>query len=492
MEGRFSLEMDSDPHRWHNLKRDLKHQLGTSGASHWMDELQLLSISPKRVVIGGLEHEIYRYDLQMNHEAELRSALARFYPDKGGFHDRLIEYRMGRATGPKKVVEQVALPFDTAAESTASTPPQFASDSANPPPPQRFQPPVVLAPAVGEFNQLACRAADAILDAPGQRFNPCTIFGKSGLGKTRLLHYLRDALSGSYPDVALQLVSAEEFLNEFVQSLRKQRMAEFRKRYRTLDVLLVDGLQILKDAKQAQTELLHTVDTLRTLGKQVVLTALVPPSKIDGLLEPLASRLEQGMVLEILEPSPADRRVVLDQLARQRSLDLPPEVFAFVAETVQGSVGKLEGALLRLEAHVSLMAQPITLDLTKRLLHDLIPERPVSREEKRFKAAQGILKFLAWKFEVGLDELTSTRREQKLVRVRQIAVLFLKEMTSLSLTEIGELLHRNHSTMHSSLVRIEKQLKTDSFFRSKLNAIREELLGKVEAQDAPARQARLF
>jgi chromosomal replication initiator protein len=197
------------------------------------------------------------------------------------------------------------------------------------------------------------------------------------------------------------------------------------------------------------------------------------------------------MVLEILEPSPADRRVVLDQLARQRSLDLPPEVFALVAETVQGSVSKLEGALLRLEAHVSLMAQPITLELTKRLLHDLIPER-LSREEKRFKAAQGILEFLAWKFEVGLDELTSTRREQKLVRVRQIAVLFLKEMTSLSLTEIGELLHRNHSTMHSSLVRIEKQLKTDSFFRSKLNAIRQELLGKVEAQDAPARQARLF
>ncbi|MDP7316850.1 MAG: DnaA/Hda family protein, partial [SAR324 cluster bacterium] len=211
-----------------------------------MDELQLLSISPKRVVIGGLEHEIYRYDLRMNHEAELRSALARFYPDKGGFRDRLIEYRMGCAAGPKQIVEQIALPLNTSAESTASTPLQLASDSENSTPPQRFQPPVVMAPAVGEFNQLACRAADAILDDPGQRFNPCTIFGKSGLGKTRLLHYLRDVLSKSHPDAALQLVSAEAFLNEFVQSLRKQRMAEFRKRYRTLDVLLVDGLQILK------------------------------------------------------------------------------------------------------------------------------------------------------------------------------------------------------------------------------------------------------
>ena len=337
---------------------------------------------------------------------------------------------------------------------------------------------------MGEFNQLACRAADAILDDPGRRFNPCTVFGKSGLGKTRLLQYLRNSLAETHPDFTLRLVSAEEFLNEFVQSLRKQ--------YRELDVLLVDGLQILKDAKQAQTELLHTVDTLRTLGRQVVLTSLVPPSKIDGLIEPLAARLEQGMVLEITEPSPADRRVILDQLARQRSLPLPQEVFAYVAETVQGSVGKLEGALLRIEAHVSLMAQPITLELTKQLLQDLVSECPASHEEQRFKAARGILEFLAWKFEVRPEELTSTRRDQKLVRVRQIAVLFLKELTSLSLTEIGELLHRNHSTMHSALARIEKQLKEDSFFRSKLNAIRQELLGKVEAQDAPARQARLF
>lgn len=457
-----------------------------------MDELQLLSISPKRVVIGGLEHEIYRYDFRMNHEAELRSVLARFYPDKGGFRDRLIEYRMGRATFPKQAAEQVALPLDAPAEPTVPSQSQPVPSSACPNRSEPFRPPAFATPVVGEFNQLACRAADAILDDPGRRFNPCTVFGKSGLGKTRLLQYLRNSLAETHPDFTLRLVSAEEFLNEFVQSLRKQRMHEFRKQYRELDVLLVDGLQILKDAKQAQTELLHTVDTLRTLGRQVVLTSLVPPSKIDGLIEPLAARLEQGMVLEITEPSPADRRVILDQLARQRSLPLPQEVFAYVAETVQGSVGKLEGALLRIEAHVSLMAQPITLELTKRLLQDLVSECPASHEEQRFKAARGILEFLAWKFEVRPEELTSTRRDQKLVRVRQIAVLFLKELTSLSLTEIGELLHRNHSTMHSALARIEKQLKEDSFFRSKLNAIRQELLGKVEAQDAPARQARLF
>jgi len=484
--------MDSDPLRWKKLKRDLKKRLGPSGASHWMDELQLLSISPKRVVIGGLEHEIYRYDLRMNHEAELRSAFARFYPDQGGFRDRAIEYRLGRTKGSKKPVEQATLPLGAPTESTASTSPQLASDSPPPAAPGLFQHTPMPTPAVGEFNQLAHRTVTAILNDPGQRFNPCTLVGKSGLGKTRLLQHLRDSLTQSHPDSAVLLISAEEFLNEFVQSLRKQKMAEFRKRFRELDALLVDGLHTLKEAKQAQTELLHTVDTLRTLGKQVVFSSLVPPSKLGSLTESLAARLEQGIVLEISEPTLADRRTILDQLARQRSLNLPPSVFAYIAETVEGSVAKLEGALLRLEAHVSLMSQPITLDLAKRLLHDLVPDRPASHEEKRFKAAQGILEFLAWKFEVDLEQLTSTRRDQKLVRVRQIATLFLKEMTSLSLNEIGELLNRNHSTVHSSLSRIEVQLKSDSFLRSKLNTIRQELLGKVETQDVPARQARLF
>ncbi|WP_028647917.1 chromosomal replication initiator protein DnaA [Nocardiopsis sp. CNT312] len=298
---------------------------------------------------------------------------------------------------------------------------------------------------IGSSNRFAHAASVAAAEAPAKAYNPLFIHGDSGLGKTHLLHAIGHYTHRLYEGSRVRYVSSEEFTNEFINSIRDGKADGFRRRYRDIDVLLVDDIQFLENKEQTQEEFFHTFNTLHNSDKQIVISSDRPPKQLTTLEDRMRSRFEWGLLTDVQPPELETRIAILRKKAAQEGLAAPPEVLEFIASKISTNIRELEGALIRVTAFASLNRQSVDLDLTSQVLRDLVPSTEVPEV-----TAGAIMSQTAAYFGLTVEDLCGTSRSRVLVTARQIAMYLCRELTDLSLPKIGQQFGRDHTTvMHA-------------------------------------------
>jgi chromosomal replication initiator protein len=299
---------------------------------------------------------------------------------------------------------------------------------------------------IGSSNRFTHAAAVAVAEAPAKAYNPLFIYGDSGLGKTHLLHAIGHYVQRLFPELRVRYVSSEEFTNDFINSLRDDKMQAFQGRYRSVDLLLIDDIQFLERAERTQEEFFHTFNTLHNSTKQIVISSDRPPRQLSTLEDRLRTRFEWGLITDVQAPDLETRIAILRKKAAQEGMDLPPDVLEFIATRIQSNIRELEGALIRVTAFASLNKQHVDLHLAEIVLKDLISESDTPQI-----TAATIMAVIAEYFSVSLEDLTSSSRSRVLVQARQIAMYLCRELTDLSLPKIGRTFGgRDHTTvMHA-------------------------------------------
>jgi len=299
---------------------------------------------------------------------------------------------------------------------------------------------------IGSSNRFAHAAAVAVAEAPGKAYNPLLVYGDSGLGKTHLLHAIGHYVRSLFAGARVRYVSSEEFTNEFINAIRDDRQDRFKKRYRDVDVLLIDDIQFLEGKIQTQEEFFHTFNTLHNANKQIVITSDRAPKRLEALEDRLRNRFEWGLITDVQPPDLETRIAILRKKAATERMTAPPDVLEFIASKIQTNIRELEGALIRVTAFASLNRQPVDLTLAEIVLKDLIPEGG----EPEITAALIIAQTAAY-FGLSIDDLCGASRSRVLVTGRQIAMYLCRELTELSLPKIGQQFGgRDHTTvMHA-------------------------------------------
>ncbi|MGI8576554.1 MAG: chromosomal replication initiator protein DnaA [Nocardioidaceae bacterium] len=327
---------------------------------------------------------------------------------------------------------------------------------------------------IGSSNRFAHAAAVAVAEAPGKAYNPLLVYGESGLGKTHLLHAIGHYVRSLFTGARVRYVSSEEFTNDFINAIRDDRAAGFQRRYRDVDVLLIDDIQFLQGKIQTQEEFFHTFNTLHNANKQIVITSDRPPKRMDSLEDRLRNRFEWGLLTDVTPPDLETRIAILRKKASTERLTAPPEVLEFIASKIQTNIRELEGALIRVTAFASLNRQPVDLTLGEIVLKDLIPEGG----EPQITAAVIIAQTAAY-FGLSIDDLCGTSRSRVLVMARQIAMYLCRELTELSLPKIGQQFGgRDHTTVMHADRKIRTQMAER---RSVYNQVRE-LTNRIKQQ----------
>ena len=327
---------------------------------------------------------------------------------------------------------------------------------------------------IGASNRFAHAAAVAVAEAPAKAYNPLFIYGESGLGKTHLLHAIGAYAKELYSGLRVRYVSSEEFTNDFINSIRDDKSSVFQRRYRDLDILLVDDIQFLENKERTQEEFFHTFNTLYNANKQIVISSDRPPKQLTTLEDRLRSRFEWGLITDIQPPELETRIAILRKKAAQDKLNAPDDVLEYIASKISTNIRELEGALIRVTAFASLNRQAVDMNLAEIVLKDLIPDDSAPEITANLIMAQ-----TASYFSLTIDDLCGTSRSRVLVNARQIAMYLCREMTELSLPKIGQTFGgRDHTTvMHAD--RKVRQLMAER--RSIFNQV-SELTNRIKLQ----------
>ena len=323
---------------------------------------------------------------------------------------------------------------------------------------------------VGNNSQLAAAASRGAADTPAKLYNPLFIYGDTGLGKTHLMHAVGNEILHRNPAAQISYVPSEQFTNEMISAIQGGRTAEFRKRYRQMDVLLVDDVHFLGNKEATQEEFFHTFNSLYDAHRQIVVTSDRPPQEIPGLQERLVSRFEWGLVTDIKPPDFETRVAILQKKAAEDGLSMEEEVIEFIARNRKTSVRQLEGAVIKLLAYSSLTRREMTLELAREALGPREGE-----EEDQGPTPEEIRKRTAEAWGVTVDNLVSKRRTKNFTVPRQIAMYIIKTLLDLPYTEIGGLFGgRDHSTVIHSVNKVEADMAADAELRRRVQKLRDE------------------
>jgi chromosomal replication initiator protein len=351
-------------------------------------------------------------------------------------------------TGPQPVVRPTGAPGPVA---QATHPP--VTTSARPAEPSRPEFSARLNPrytfdtfVAGASNRFAHAAAVAVAEQPARSYNPLVIYGESGLGKTHLLHAIGHYTQDLYSGTRVRYVSSEEFTNEFINSIRDDAALQFQRRYRDVDVLLVDDIQFLSGKVQTQEEFFHTFNTLHNANKQIVITSDIAPTKLKDFEDRMRTRFGWGLTTDVQPPDLETRIAILRRKTDQEGISVPADVLEYIASKISRNIRELEGALIRVTAFASLSKRPVDLGLAEEVLRNVIPN-----ETGPEITAPAIMLETAKFYSVTIDDLTGQSRSRTLVTARQVAMYLCRELTDLSLPKIGELFGgRDHTTvMHA-------------------------------------------
>jgi chromosomal replication initiator protein len=355
-------------------------------------------------------------------------------------------------------VDSAAIPLspDEAATLESGPPPVTLAGSAGLNPRYTFDTFIV-----GSSNQFAHAACRAVAEAPSRSYNPLFIYGGVGLGKTHLMHAVGQYVLQHDRNLKLTYISSERFMNEMINAVRYDRVLDFRERYRSVDVLLVDDIQFLAGKEGTQTEFFHTFNALYDSQKQIVLSSDCPPHEIPALEERLRSRFEWGLIADIQSPDLETKVAILKKKAETEAVPLPDNVAMYIAGKIKSNIRELEGSLIRLIAYASLTGQEISLPLTQEVLRNVLDH------EVKAVTIEVIQKFVADYYNLKMVDLKSRNNSKSVAMPRQIAMYLCKSLTHASLPEIGRSFGgKHHSTVIHSIRKVEDMRKKDSDFNS--------------------------
>ena len=309
---------------------------------------------------------------------------------------------------------------------------------------------------IGPSNRFAHAAALAVAETPARKYNPLFVYGDAGLGKTHLLqaigHYVRE----NYPTYRVRYVTSETFLNEFIDAVRTQSNDAFKRRYRDIDVLLVDDIQFIEGKKETQEEFFHTFNHLHQANRQIVLSSDRPPDAIGTLEDRLRSRFKMGLITDVQPPDLETRLAILRNKADREATAIPSDVLEYIAANITDNIRVLEGALIRVAAFANLTAEPLTADTAGHVLADLLTAR-----QPRPITPAVILEATSKMFGIPVEEITGKKRQRPLVTARQVAMYVVRELTDLSYPAIArEFGGRDHTTVIHAVEKISTQMRT--------------------------------
>jgi chromosomal replication initiator protein len=357
------------------------------------------------------------------------------------------------------VAEGTALPDDVRPD-TLPEPIDEAAEADEPAPPGGLNARYTFdAFIVGPSNQFAHAACRAVAEAPSRSYNPLFIYGGVGLGKTHLMHAVGQYVLQHNPSLKLTYISSERFMNEMINAVRYDRILEFRDRYRTVDVLLVDDIQFVSGKEGTQTEFFHTFNALYDAQKQIVLSSDRPPHEIPALEERLRSRFEWGLIADIQPPDLETKVAILKRKAEAEIVPLPDDVAMFMAGRIKSNIRELEGSLIRLIAYASLTGREISLELAQDVL------RNVLEQDDKAVTIEAIQKHVADYYQLKPSELKSKNNSKSVAKPRQVAMYLCKSLTHASLPEIGKSFGgKHHSTVIHSIKKVEELRTRDQNF----------------------------
>ena len=325
---------------------------------------------------------------------------------------------------------------------------------------------------VGSSNKFAHAACLAVADHPAQAYNPLFIYGPSGLGKTHLLYAITNELKKKIDNVRVIYIKGEDFTNQMIDSLSRQAMNEFRDKYRSCDVLLIDDIQFIAGKTSTQEEFFHTFNALHEAGKQIIMTSDRPPREIKTLEDRLKTRFEWGLIADVQPPDLELRTAIIKKKADQVNVSIPDDVLTFLAENLRSNIRQIECAIKKLGAQSFLSGRNVTMELARGCISELLGgAEPVTvTVDKIFASIQK-------KYNIKREDIVSSKRTKDIANARHITVYTIRSVTDMSLPNIGKIIDRDHSTVLSSIEAVEKRMAQNPVFRAEIEEMVKEIKG---------------
>jgi chromosomal replication initiator protein len=439
---------------WSDISSALRTEVTPDIYNRWFKDTELVELGSEHLTLR-VPNDIYRYWIEDNYLPPLRTAV--LLTLKSAREVRFV------SAGVSEVPQSIPAPVRAPEPEPEEPEDRAVANGFNPN--NTFDTFVV-----GTNNEFAAAACRAVSENPGKVYNPLFFYGGVGLGKTHLMHAIGQYLMAARK-VKVAYVTSEKFANEFIDAIQTNTLVKFRKRYRQVDVLLIDDIQFFANKGRTQEEFFHTFNTLFDGRKQLVLSSDRPPSEIGNIEPRLVSRFEWGLTAELQTPDVETRTAILRKKAATLGVKLAPEILQFIAESIRTNVRRLEGALMRVAMLASLGGPPPSMERIEVLLKDLLAE-----EARRSVNVEQIQKRVAEHFDVRFADMTSKRRPKNIAFPRQIAMYLARELTKMSLVEIGEAFGgRDHGTVLHAYRLVRERMGGDDKVRQVVKFLSDQL-----------------
>lgn len=324
---------------------------------------------------------------------------------------------------------------------------------------------------VGKSNNFAHAACQAVSKSLGKVYNPLFIYGGVGLGKTHLMHAIGNYILSLDKNKKVYYCSSEQFTNDLIFSIKNDQMVNFRDKYRKLDLLLIDDIQFISGKESTQEEFFHTFNELLNAGKHIVISSDRPPEEMNNIEKRLVSRFGSGLISDIQSPDYETRVAILKKKADLERINIPEDVFYYIAETVNSNIRELEGALNRVVAKASLLNRNINVELVEEIFYDIL------KTKTKIVTKDKVLSVVSEYYNISLEEMKSSKRKQEIAKSRQVAMYFLRDMLQIPLASIGDIFGgKDHTTVMHSCAKIEEERKTNKSFDKDISFIREKIM----------------
>ena len=438
--GKGALSLNSIADVWTIVLDRLRSQLSETTINTWFDEVEAVTMEDSAFVLH-CSNTFKRSTIETRFMTHIKAALKDFFSASMEVKilddQQLAAYHGVAPDRPGDLSESEAFTFETY--------------------------------VVGPQNKLAFAAAKAVTEKPGENYNPLFIYGGVGLGKTHLMHAVGNFIREHDPSKRILYIPGETFTNELISAIQQGRNIQFRNRFRSVDVLMVDDIQFIAGKESTQEEFFHTFNTLHTAGKQIILTSDRPPQEIARLEDRLKSRFAWGLTCDIKKPDVETRIAILREKARQENITMDEDVYEAIATRVESNIRELEGSLTRLVAYAQLTNRPITVQLCEEALHDIF-----AKKVRKEVTAQVIMQAVANYYSITVDDLIRPTRRREIAVPRQIAMYITRDLTNLSLPQIGQVFgNRDHTTVLHGCNQIANAIKNDPSMASVVNDLKE-------------------
>jgi chromosomal replication initiator protein len=436
---------------WENCKEKLKTRLGETSFDTWISPLQLKELSKENLVLEAPD-SFFKNWVESNYLISIEEVSQEISGKKIN-----IEFRVNPGilkSKTTKIFRSFNKSFGEKTQTSLRLNPRFTFDNF----------------VVGSSNRMAHAASLAVARAPGKSYNPIFIYGGVGLGKTHLMQSISNHVLTLNPQTKVKYISSESFANDLILSIRQRNTDKFRKKYRDIDVLLIDDIQFLSGKEASQEEFFHTFNVLYDHHKQIVVSSDRPPKEIPDLEERLVSRFNWGLVVDIQPPDYETRVAILEKKLENEPVKVDLQVIRFIAENISSNIRELEGALVRIIAYSLIENKTITVELAKGILKDMV------REISARVTPEIILDKVSRFYGVEKEDLKKSKRSKTLVLPRQVAMFLTRELTESSLPEIGSFFGgKHHTNILYACKKIRKDLAKDEKLKTTLNSLTQEI-----------------